>query len=138
MQPPRARGRPPAAYRRQRLRLRRRARRPRPSVRATHFSYQRGEGRRDLSQFTEWRPYEHRVVARVDGKLVPIPINRTTINELYDLELTTDEEVERFMTERAEPVEQVRNSEDVVVARVGRELYEKFFRGYTRKQWQRD
>jgi UDP-galactopyranose mutase len=91
-----------------------------------------------LSQFTSWRPYEHRVLARVDGKFVPMPINRTTINELYDLKLTTDEEVEQFMAERAEPVEYIRNSEDVVVAKVGRELYEKFFRGYTRKQWQRD
>src|SRR3954471_4338021 len=91
-----------------------------------------------LSQFTEWRPYEHRVLARVDGKFVPMPINRTTINELYGLGLTTDEEVEAFLGERAEPVDYIRTSEDVVVAKVGRELYEKFFRGYTRKQWQRD
>ncbi|MEA2472674.1 MAG: UDP-galactopyranose mutase [Thermoleophilaceae bacterium] len=91
-----------------------------------------------LSAFTEWMPYEHRVLARVDGKLVPMPINRTTINELYGLSLATDEEVESFMQSRAEPVEHVRTSEDVVVAKVGRELYEKFFRGYTRKQWQRD
>jgi len=91
-----------------------------------------------LSQFTEWRPYEHRVLARVDGQLLPIPINRTTINELYGLSLTTDEEVEAFLAERAEPVEYIHNSEDVVVAKVGRDLYEKFFRGYTRKQWQRD
>jgi UDP-galactopyranose mutase len=91
-----------------------------------------------LSRFTEWRPYEHRVLARVDGKFLPIPINRTTINELYGLGLSTDEEVEQFLAERAEPVDHIRNSEDVVVAKVGRELYEKFFRGYTRKQWQRD
>jgi UDP-galactopyranose mutase len=91
-----------------------------------------------LSRFTEWRPYEHRVLARVDGKHVPMPINRTTINVLYGLSLTTDEEVSLFLAERAEPVEYIRTSEDVVVAKVGRELYEKFFRGYTRKQWQRD
>src|SRR3954468_22468703 len=91
-----------------------------------------------LSQFTEWRPYEHRVLARVDGKFLPMPINRTTINRLYELDLTTEEEVSRFLEERAEPVDYIRTSEDVVVAKVGRELYEKFFRGYTRKQWQRD
>src|ERR687893_284835 len=91
-----------------------------------------------LSRFTEWRPYEHRVLAYVDGQHVPMPINRTTINMLYGLDLTTDEEVERFLAERAEPVDYIRTSEDVVVAKVGRELYEKFFRGYTRKQWQRD
>ena len=91
-----------------------------------------------LSNFTDWLPYEHRVVAEVDDMLVPIPINRTTINRLYGLSLQTDEEVEAFYAERAEPIEYIRNSEDVVVAKVGRDLYEKFFRGYTRKQWERD
>jgi UDP-galactopyranose mutase len=91
-----------------------------------------------LSRFTDWRPYEHRVLAAVDGKKVPMPINRTTINELYGLGLASDEDVEQFLAERAEAVDYVRTSEDVVVAKVGRELYEKFFRGYTRKQWQRD
>jgi UDP-galactopyranose mutase len=91
-----------------------------------------------LSRFTDWRPYEHRVVARVDGKLVPIPINRTTINTLYELELTTDHDVEQFLADRAEAIDRIRTSEDVVVAKVGRDLYEKFFRGYTRKQWARD
>jgi UDP-galactopyranose mutase len=91
-----------------------------------------------LSRFTAWQPYEHRVLARVDGQHVPMPINRTTINMLYGLGLTTDEEVEQFLAERAEQVDYIRTSEDVVVAKVGRELYEKFFRGYTLKQWQRD
>jgi len=91
-----------------------------------------------LSRFTEWRPYEHRVLASVDGKLLPIPINRTTINELYDLELRTDEDVEKFYSQRAEPIELLKTSEDSVVAKVGRDLYEKFFRGYTRKQWELD
>jgi UDP-galactopyranose mutase len=88
-----------------------------------------------LSQFTEWRPYEHRVLASVDGQLLPIPINRTTVNRLYDLSLQTEEECDAFFAARAEPKEHCRTSEDVVVSKVGRELYEKFFRGYTRKQW---
>jgi UDP-galactopyranose mutase len=91
-----------------------------------------------LSDFTTWRPYEHRVVADVDGQLVPIPINRTTVNMLYGLDLETEEQVEAFYAERAEPIAYVRTSEDSVVSKVGRDLYEKFFRGYTRKQWQRD
>src|SRR3954470_2248265 len=88
-----------------------------------------------LSQFTQWRPYEHRVLANVDGQLLPIPINRTTINRLYGLQLQTEEEVEAFLAEQAEPVDPICTSEDVVLARVGRDLYEKFFKGYTRKQW---
>jgi UDP-galactopyranose mutase len=88
-----------------------------------------------LSQFTRWRPYEHRVLASARGKLVPIPINRTTLNMLFDAGLTTDEEAAAFLQARAEPVENIVTSEDVVVNAVGRELYELFFRGYTRKQW---
>src|SRR3954454_7066880 len=88
-----------------------------------------------LSQFTEWRPYEHRVLARVCEQLVPIPINRTTVNSIFGLDLKTDEEVASFYAERAEANGVPRTSEDVVVGTVGRELYELFFRGYTRKQW---
>lgn len=87
-----------------------------------------------LSRFTEWRPYEHRVLASVDGQLVPIPINRTTINKLYGLDLD-EAGVAAFLAARAEDVADIRTSEDVVVSKIGRELYEKFFRGYTRKQW---
>jgi UDP-galactopyranose mutase len=88
-----------------------------------------------LSQFTEWRPYEHRVRAVVRDKLVPIPINRTTLNALFDLDLKTDEEAAAYLASRAEPVDEIRTSEDVVINAVGQELYELFFRGYTRKQW---
>ena len=87
-----------------------------------------------LSQFTEWRPYQHRVLASVDGQLVPIPINLNTINQLYGLNLTSFE-LKEFFEKVAEPIEAVRTSEDAVVSKVGRELYEKFFRNYTRKQW---
>jgi UDP-galactopyranose mutase len=88
-----------------------------------------------LSQFTAWRPYEHRVLAQVRGQLVPIPINRTTLNSLFGLDLKNDEEAAAYLASRAEPVGDIRTSEDVVVSAVGRELYELFFQGYTRKQW---
>src|ERR687889_643982 len=90
-----------------------------------------------LSEFTEWRPYEHRVRASVDGRLVPLPINLDTINELYGLSLGSSE-LEEFFARVAEPVDRPRTSEDVVVSKVGRELYLKFFRNYTRKQWDLD
>ena len=90
-----------------------------------------------LSQFTEWRKYEHRVLGRVDNHLVPIPINLDTVNKLYGLSLTS-EELPGWFAARAEHVETIRTSEDVVVSVVGRELYEKFFQGYTRKQWGMD
>jgi UDP-galactopyranose mutase len=87
-----------------------------------------------LSRFTEWRPYEHRVRAVVAGKQYPMPINRDTINELYGL--TLDEAgVAEFLQRVREPRSPVRTSEDFVLDRVGRDLYEKFFLNYTRKQW---
>ncbi|WP_437302675.1 UDP-galactopyranose mutase [Sorangium sp. So ce388] len=89
---------------------------------------------RYLSQFTEWRPYEHHVLAHVDDKLVPFPINVDTVNALYGTSYSPAE-VEAFFTRVAEPIKHCRTSEDAVVSKVGRELYEKFFRNYTRKQW---
>jgi len=88
-----------------------------------------------LSRFTGWRSYEHRVLASVDDKLLPIPINRTTLNVLYGLALEDDAQAASFLASRADPVKDIRTSEDVVVAAVGRDLYKMFFRGYTRKQW---
>jgi len=87
-----------------------------------------------LSRFTEWRPYEHRVLAQVDGELYPIPINRTTINKLYSLNLD-ENGVADFLAGVREPRDRIETSEDVVMNSVGRDLCEKFFRGYTRKQW---
>ena len=87
-----------------------------------------------LSRFTDWRPYQHRVLANVDGQLLPIPINLNTVNQLYGTELTSFQ-LEDFFRSVAEPCAQIRTSEDVIVSKVGRELYEKFFRNYTRKQW---
>jgi UDP-galactopyranose mutase len=87
-----------------------------------------------LSQFTAWRPYQHRVLASVDGQLLPIPINLDTINRLYGTSLNSFELAD-FFASVAEPRPEIRTSEDVVVSKVGRELYEKFFKHYTRKQW---
>jgi len=88
-----------------------------------------------LSCFTRWRPYEHRVLAAVDGLLVPMPINRTTLNQLYGLDLATEEEADAYLKSVAVDVPEIRSSRDTVVAQVGEDLYAKFFEGYTRKQW---
>lgn len=88
-----------------------------------------------LGRFTEWRPYEHRVLAQVGDRSVPMPINRTTLNALYGLNLRSDAEAETFLASQAEPVRDIRTSRDVVVNAIGTELYETFFQGYTRKQW---
>ena len=88
-----------------------------------------------LSRFTTWRPYEHRVLADVGSCRLPIPINRTTLNGLYSLDLKNEAEAALFLAARAEPCDPITTSRDVVVSQVGSDLYRTFFEGYTRKQW---
>jgi UDP-galactopyranose mutase len=90
-----------------------------------------------LSRFTEWLPYEHKVLASVEGGLYPIPINRTTINRLYGLHLD-EAGVAEFLERVRERRDQILTSEDVVLSTVGRDLCDKFFRNYTQKQWNLD
>lgn len=88
-----------------------------------------------LSQFTEWRFYEHKVLANYQGELFPIPINRITINKFFSLNLQTEDEVKKFLETKAEKRYPIRNSEDIIISQVGRELHEAFFKHYTKKQW---
>ncbi len=87
-----------------------------------------------LSRFTDWRFYEHRVLAQVEGHLYPLPINRRTLNALYNLDLDEAGAAAHFEKVRI-PKEEIKTSEDAVLNSVGADLCEKFFRGYTRKQW---
>jgi UDP-galactopyranose mutase len=91
-----------------------------------------------LSRFTDWRPYEHRVLAEVDGRFVPIPINRATIRALHDVDVRDEDAMAAHLEAIAEPRGPVRTSEEAVVSKVGTDLYERLFRGYTRKQWALD
>ncbi|MCX6152291.1 MAG: UDP-galactopyranose mutase [Ignavibacteriales bacterium] len=88
-----------------------------------------------LSQFTEWRFYEHKVLAKLDGELYPIPINRITLNKLYNLNLQTEDEAKAYYEKVREKRYPILNSEDIIVNQVGNDLFEKFFKHYTKKQW---
>nr|WP_223217253.1 UDP-galactopyranose mutase [Rhizobium cauense] len=90
---------------------------------------------RYLSRFTAWREYEHRVLAQVGDLKLPIPINRTTLNGLYGIDLSTEAETANFLHERAAPCDEILTARDVVVSQIGWDLYRTFFEGYTRKQW---
>ena len=87
-----------------------------------------------LSRFADWRFYEHRVLAKRDGEFYPIPVNRLTLNKLYGLNLD-EKGAEAYLESVRENREPIKTSEDVVLNGVGSDLCEKFFRGYTRKQW---
>lgn len=87
-----------------------------------------------LSQFTQWNGYQHRVLAHVDGKNVPIPINLTTVNTLLNRSFTEEELKDYFESVRLK-LSSINNSRDVIVSQVGDFFYEKFFKNYTFKQW---
>lgn len=88
-----------------------------------------------LSRFTAWRPYEHRVLSQVGNLRLPVPINRTTLNALYGVDLRSEADAARFLLERARPCDPILTSRDMVISQIGPDLYKTFFEGYTRKQW---
>lgn len=88
-----------------------------------------------LSQFTEWYEYEHRVLAYSKGEYYPIPINKTTINKVFQKNFSNEEEIKNFLDQVREHRNPILNSEDIIVNQVGWELFDKFFRHYTKKQW---
>lgn len=88
-----------------------------------------------LSKFTKWYRYEHRVLSLVNNKYVPIPINRKTINILYNLNLKTEDQVAAYLEKVKVKMKSVNNAEEAVTSRIGVDLYEKLFKGYTKKQW---
>ena len=88
-----------------------------------------------VNKFSEWYPWEHKVIARVDDKTVPIPVNITTVNELFDINIANEEEMKNWLEEHRSPIAKPSNGEEAVLSRVGPILYEKMFKHYTKKQW---
>lgn len=90
-----------------------------------------------LSQFTEWRPVEYKILSWTGGRFWQFPINLNTFEQLLGRPSTSEEMAETLEQWRI-PIESPSNSEEVIVSQVGWKLYEMFFRNYTRKQWRRD
>lgn len=88
-----------------------------------------------VQQFSDWYKYEHKVLARVDGKLVPVPVNITTVNKLLGTSIKNEEEMREWLEQNALQIDTPKNGKEAALARVGPELYEKIFKNYTKKQW---
>lgn len=88
-----------------------------------------------VNQFSDWYPWEHKVIAKVDDKMVPIPVNITTVNTLFNTAIKSENEMESWLNENRIPIEAPANGEEAVLNRVGPDLYEKMFKHYTKKQW---
>ncbi|MCM0667064.1 UDP-galactopyranose mutase [Flavobacterium tyrosinilyticum] len=88
-----------------------------------------------VNQFSDWYPWEHKVIARVDEKTVPIPVNITTVNRLFGTDINSEQQMISWLGENCTPIEKPANGEEAVLNRVGSVLYEKMFKHYTKKQW---
>jgi len=88
-----------------------------------------------VNRFGDWYKWEHKVLATVDNQLVPIPVNITTVNKLFDLSITTEKEMATWLEENTEKYNEPSNGKEAALNRVGPVLYEKMFRHYTKKQW---
>lgn len=88
-----------------------------------------------VHKFSEFIPYEHKVLSKVDGKLVPIPVNITTVNEVLGLSIKNEEEMDEWLKKNQVYNDHPKNGKEAALARVGPILYEKMFRNYTKKQW---
>jgi len=93
-----------------------------------------------VNRFTDFNYYQHRVLSYADGRMIPFPINRDTIADVFGLSLSTND-VRSFLSEevsRSQFNNPPKNFRDAVVSQVGERLYELFFKNYTIKQWERD
>jgi UDP-galactopyranose mutase len=90
-----------------------------------------------VNKYSKWNKYEHRVLSKVDGKLVPIPINIDTVNTLLGLSITSEEEMKLWLKKQgAGKIKNPKNSEESALNRIGNEeLYSKMIKNYTKKQW---
>lgn len=88
-----------------------------------------------VNRFSEWYSWEHRVLAKVDDQLVPIPVNINTVNKLFNLSISSEEEMIDWLENNRLPIAEPKNGKEAVLDKVGPILYEKMFRHYTKKQW---
>jgi UDP-galactopyranose mutase len=90
-----------------------------------------------VNRFSEWLPYEHRVLSFVNDKFVPVPVNITTVNVLFNLNIKNEDEMKEWLYNNQIKGD-IKNSKDAALSRVGKELYELMFENYTKKQWDVD
>lgn len=88
-----------------------------------------------INKFSKWIRYDHKVLADIDGRYVPIPVNMETINILCEQNLQTVDETKQWLSENQVSCKNPNNSEEIALSRVGKQLYEKVFLPYTIKQW---
>lgn len=88
-----------------------------------------------IHKFSEWQRWDHRVLGTIDGKLINIPVNINTVNALCETNIRDEKEMDIWLETIQVKYEKIHNSEEIAKSRVGEVLYNKIFRDYTFKQW---
>ena len=95
-----------------------------------------------IQQFSDWKRWDHKVIASIDDKLVPLPVNINTINSLFDANLKDADDMKKWIEKETceydnnnSALTEYANSEELALRKVGRRIYEKLFKEYTFKQW---
>lgn len=93
-----------------------------------------------LSKFTEWFPYEHKVLANIYGNYVPVPFNLTSLEKLYmknKVEKIKKILIDEYGFGNKVPVMQLKQHKDKDIQEFGNFVLNKIFIHYTQKQWGR-
>lgn len=89
-----------------------------------------------LSKFSKWNHFKHKVITYVNGKYLPMPVNRNTLNVFFNIKLKNEKDVISFLeAKRDKTIKKISNSKDVVLSKYGQEIYDNFVKNYTKKQW---
>lgn len=90
---------------------------------------------RYINKFSKWNKWELKTLGLIDKKYLPIPANITTVNKVFNLDIKTSEEMDQWLSDNQVKYENITNGEEMAKSRVGEVLYEKIFKHYTFKQW---
>ena len=88
-----------------------------------------------VSKFTKWIKGNYIVKSNINGKLYPIPINLTTLEKFFNTKFKNGLEAKKFILKKRIKIKKIKNSEDFILSKLGKEIYENFYKNYTLKQW---
>lgn len=88
-----------------------------------------------INKFSKWIRWELNLRANIDNKLIPLPINISSVNLLCNENISTETEMQEWLNNNQIKKDEINNSEDIALSRVGNEIYEKILKNYTFKQW---
>ena len=88
-----------------------------------------------VSKFTKWIKGNYIVKSNIDGKLYPIPINLTTLEKFFNKKFKSSKDAKKFIKKIQIKKNKIKNCEDFILSKLGKNIYEKFYKNYTIKQW---